>query len=179
MATFSLRYARAFQQVAVGRQLDTNAVRSQLADFADTFDGSRELSEFLLNPSLAQADKLKVLDAVAGRIGMDGTVRNFIAVLMDHERLSSLREVVEEYGVIADEANGIHEVEIVSANPLTTEGRNLLKWKAGELAGSDVRVLWTEDAALLGGAIIRVGSRVYDGSVRGQLEQLKQHLTNA
>lgn len=179
MATFASRYARAFEQVAAARQLDGNAVRAQLADFAGTFDSSRELREFLLNPSLAQADKLKVLDAISGRIGMNSTVRNFIAVLMDHERLDALHEVVAEYGVLADEANGIHEVEITSAKPLTQDERNLLQWKAGELAGSDVRVRWTEDAALLGGAVIKLQSRVYDGSVRGQLEQMKQHLANA
>lgn len=179
MATFASRYARAFQQVAASRNLDSNAVRAQLADFAGTFDDSRELREFLLNPSLAQADKLKVLDAISSRIGMDATVRNFIAVLMDHERLNALHEVVAEYSVIADEASGIHEVEITSAKPLSQDERNLLQWKAGELAGSDVRVLWAEDASLLGGAVIKLQSRVYDGSVRGQLEQMKQHLANA
>lgn len=179
MATFASRYARAFQQVAVARHLDGTALRTQLADFAGTFDNSRELREFLLNPSLPQTDKLKVLDAISGRIGLDGTVRNFIAVLMDHERLDALREVVAEYGVLADEANGIHEVEITSAKPLSDAERNLLQWKAGELAGSNVRVRWAEDAALLGGAVIKLQSRVYDGSVRGQLEQMKQHLTNA
>lgn len=176
MATFTLRYARAFQQVAAAQNLNVDAVRSQLADFAGTFDDSRELREFLLNPSLPQADKLKVLDAVSARIGMDKPVRNFIAVLMDHERLHFLREITEEYGSLADEANGIHEVEITSAKTLSDDERNMLQWKAGELAGTNVRVQWTEDAALLGGAIIRLGSTVYDGSVRGQLQQLKQHL---
>ncbi len=176
MATFTLRYARAFQQVAAAQHLDVNATRSQLADFAQTFENSRELREFLLNPSLPQADKLKVLDAVSTRVGLDRSVRNFLAVLMDHERLASLREIADEYGTLADEADGIHEVEIVSAKPLSEDERNLLQWKAGELAGSDVRVQWSEDAALLGGAVIRLGSRVYDGSVRGQLQQMKQHL---
>lgn len=176
MATFTLRYARAFQQVTSAQRMNTDELRAQLADFAETFEGSRELREFLLNPSLPQADKLKVLDAVSARVGMDRTVRNFVAVLMDHERLHFLREIVDEYGALADGASGIHDVEIVSAKTLPEEERNLLKGRAGELAGGDVRVQWTEDAALLGGAIIRLGSRVYDGSVRGQLEQLKQHL---
>lgn len=176
MATFTLRYARAFQQVAVAQNLNVDAVRSQLSDFGKTFDDSRELREFLLNPSLPQADKLKVLDAIGGRIGLEKTVRNFIAVLMDHDRLHFLSEIVDEYSTLADEANGIREVEIVSAKPLTDDERNLLQGKAGELAGTQVRVQWSEDAALLGGAVIRLGSRVYDGSVRAQLQQMKQHL---
>ena len=179
MAAFELRYARAFQQVAQAQGLDNEEVRQQLADFSATVHGSRELREFLSNPSLEPADKLKVLDAVVGRVGMTKTVRNFIAVLMDHGRLESLDAVVAEYQTMADEANGIAEVEIVSAKPLAEDERNLLQWKAGELAGSNVRVRWSEDASLLGGAVIRLGSRVYDGSVRGQLEQMKQHLAGA
>ena len=176
MAIFTLRYARAFQQVATAQNLNTDVLRGQLQDFGATFDASRELREFLLNPSLQQSDKLKVLDAIASRIGMEKTVRNFIAVLMDHQRLDALHEIVEEYGVLADEAKGIEDVEIVSAKQLSEEERLLLMLKAGELAGSDVRVTWSQDEALLGGAIIRLRSRVYDGSVRGQLQQMQQHL---
>jgi F-type H+-transporting ATPase subunit delta len=176
MAAFELRYARAFQQVAAAQKLNIDAVRGQLADFAATFDGSRQLREFLMNPTLSQPDKLKVLDAVAVKVGLDKPVRNFIAVLMDHGRLEFLKEISAEYGVIADEANGISEVEIVSAKQLDTTERTLLEDKASQLAGSKVRVTWAEDAALLGGAVIKVGSQVYDGSVRAQLQQMKAHL---
>ena len=176
MSAFSLRYARAFQQVAAAQHLHRDDVRRQLADFSGTLHSSRDLHEFLLNPSLAQEDKLKMLDALSGRIGLDRTVRNFIAVLMEHQRLSALDEIIAEYQTIADEANGVAEVEIVSAKPLGDAERGLLQGKAGELAGSDVRVTWSEDAALLGGAVIKLGSRVYDGSVRAQLQQMKQQM---
>ena len=179
MSVFSLRYARAFEQVAAAQHLEGDAVRQQLTDFSATLAVSRDLREFLGNPSLEPSDKLKVLDAVAARVGMSRTVRNFIAVLMEHERLGALDEVVAEYMTLADEARGIAEVEIVSAKALAEDERNLLRWKAGELAGSDVRVTWSEDASLLGGAVIRLGSQVFDGSVRGQLEQMKAHLAGA
>ena len=179
MAAFALRYARAFQQVVVEQRLDRDAVRRQLADFAGTLDTSRELREFLGNPSLGQPDKLKMLDAIGGRIDLDKPVRNLIAVLMDHGRLGALDEIIREYETLADASNGIVEVEITSAKPLAIDERTLLQQKAGELAGSEVRVAWSEDAALIGGAVIRLGSRVYDGSVRGQLAQMKQHLAGA
>ncbi len=179
MSVFSLRYARAFQQVVAAQHLDRDAVRQQLSDFSATLAASRDLREFLGNPSLEHTDKLKVLDAVVARVGMDKTVRNFVAVLMQHERLSALDEIVAEYKTISDEANGIAEVQIISAKPLAEDERNLLQWKAGELAGSDVRVTWSEDASLLGGAVIRLGSQVFDGSVRGQLQQMKEHLAGA
>lgn len=176
MAAFELRYARAFQQVAAAQNLNIDAVRQQVADFAATLDGSRELREFLLNPALAHEDKIKVLDAVAGRVGLEKSVRNFVAVLMDHGRLESLKEIAAEFSTIADEANGIAEAEITSAKQLTEAEKQLLGGKAGQLAGSRVRVTWHQDAALLGGAVIKLGSQVYDGSVRGQLQQLKRHL---
>lgn len=176
MAAFELRYARAFQQVAAAQNLNIDSIRQQVADFAGTLDSSRELREFLLNPALAHEDKVKVLDAIAARVGMEKSVRNFVAVLMDHGRLESLREIAAEFSTIADEANGIAEAEITSAKPLTEEEKQLLGGKAGQLAGSRVRVTWQQDPSLLGGAVIKLGSQVYDGSVRGQLQQMKRHL---
>ncbi len=64
---------------------------------AGTLAGSRELREVLMNPSIATEQKLKVLDAIAGRIGMFPQVRNFIAVIMDHRRLAELNEILAEY----------------------------------------------------------------------------------
>jgi F-type H+-transporting ATPase subunit delta len=179
MAAFELRYARAFQQVTAAQGMNIDAIRSQLTDFAATFEASRNLREFLLNPSLPHEDKLKVLDALATRVGLDKTVRNFVAVLMDHDRLHSLRDIVAEYSTLADEANSVAEVEITSAKPLESAERDLLESKAAQLAGGKVRVTWTENAALLGGAVIRLGSSVYDGSVRGQLQGMKAHLAGA
>lgn len=179
MSAFALRYARAFQQVSAEQHLNGDAVRTQLADFSGTFHASHELREFLANPSLESSEKLRVLDAIASRIGLDRTVRNFVAVLMDHGRLGSLDEIIVEYERLVDEAGGIAEAEITSARPLDEDERGLLAAKAGELAGSKVRVAWREDAGLLGGATIRLGSRVFDGSVRGQLEQMRQHLAGA
>lgn len=176
MAAFELRYARAFHQVVSSSGLNPEQVRHQLGDFQGTFAGSHELREFLSNPSLSQAQKLQVLDAVGSRVGLDKPVRNFIAVLMDHGRLSSLAEIIREYETIEDEANGISEVEILSARPLSNDEQDTLGAKAAELAGTRVRVAWKQDTSLLGGAVIRVGSRVYDGSVRAQLEGMKQHL---
>ncbi len=179
MSAFALQYARALQQVAREQQIPADAVRQQLADLSGTLGSSHELREFLGNLSLGQADKLKVLDAVAQRTGMGQTVRNFAAVLMDHNRLGALDDMIAEYQTLADAADSIGEAEITSAKPLAQEQRDLLEGKAGELAGTRVRVAWREDASLLGGAVIQIGSRIYDGSVRGQLEQMKQHLAGA
>jgi F-type H+-transporting ATPase subunit delta len=179
MSALTLRYAHAFASVAASNHLDANAAQQQLRDFSETFTGSTELREVLMNPSIANEQKLKVLDAIAGRIGMFPQVRNFLAVIMDHQRLSELEEILTEYHAVADEQSGVAEAEITSAHPLNDQDRAELEAQVAKLAGGQVRATYRQDATLLGGAVVRLGSTVYDGSLRGQFRQLKQRLVNA
>jgi F-type H+-transporting ATPase subunit delta len=179
MSVLSLRYAHAFAAVATSSNLDTTAVQQQLQDFSGTLAGSRELQEVLMNPSIPNEQKLKVLDAISGRIGMFPQVRNFLAVIMHHQRLDELDEILTEYHAVADEQAGLAEAEITSAYPLNEQDRAELESQVTKLAGGRIRATYHEDASLLGGAVVRLGSTVYDGSVRARLQQLKQTLVNA
>jgi F-type H+-transporting ATPase subunit delta len=179
MSVLSLRYAHAFAAVAASSRLDVAAAQQQLDDFSKTLAGSRDLREVLMNPSIANEQKLKVLDAISGRIGMFPQVRNFIAVIMNHQRLVELDEILTEYHAVADEAANTAEAEITSALPLNSQDRAELEAQVARLAGGRVRTTYLQDATLLGGAVVRIGSMVYDGSIRAQLQQLKQKLVNA
>jgi F-type H+-transporting ATPase subunit delta len=179
MSVLSLRYAHAFASVAASGHLDVVAAQQQLSDFSGTLAGSRELREVLMNPSIANEQKLKVLDAIAGRIGMFPQVRNFIAVIMDHQRLDELDEILTEYHAVADDQSGLTEAEVTSARPLNDNDRAELEAQVQKLAGGRIRTTYSQDATLLGGAVVRIGSTVYDGSIRAQLQQLKQKLVNA
>ena len=179
MSVLSLRYAHAFASVAASGHLDAAAAEQQLADFGGTLAGSRELREVLMNPSIANEQKLKVLDAIAGRIGMFPQVRNFLAVIMDHQRLAELDEILTEYHAVADDQSGLTEAEVTSARPLNDEDRAELEAQVAKLAGGRVRTTYFQDPSLLGGAVVNIGSTVYDGSIRTQLQQLKQKLVNA
>jgi F-type H+-transporting ATPase subunit delta len=179
MSVLSLRYAHAFAAVAASTKLDVAAAQQQLNDFSATLAGSHDLREVLMNPSIPNEQKLKVLDAIAQRIGMFPQVRNFIAVIMDHQRLAELDEILTEYHAVADETSGLTEAEITSALPLNGQDRTELEAQVAKLAGGRVRTTYLQDATLLGGAVVRIGSTVYDGSIRGQLQQLKQKLVNA
>jgi F-type H+-transporting ATPase subunit delta len=179
MSVLSLRYAHAFASVAASAHLDAVAAQQQLGDFSGTLAGSRDLREVLMNPSIANEQKLKVLDAIAGRIGMFPQVRNFIAVIMNHQRLDELEAILNEYHVLADEQSNMAEAEITSARPLNDQDRAELETQVAKLAGGRVRATYHQDATLLGGAVLRLGSTVYDGSIRGQLQRLKQKLVNA
>jgi F-type H+-transporting ATPase subunit delta len=179
MSALTLRYAHAFASVAASNKLDSGAAQQQLRDFSETLAGSRELREVLMNPSIVNEQKLKVLDGIAGRIGMFPQVRNFLAVIMDHHRLAELDEILMEYHAVADEQAGMAEAEITSAHPLNEQDRAELEAQVSRVAGGKVRATYRQDATLLGGAVVRIGSTVYDGSLRGQFQQLKQRLVNA
>lgn len=179
MASVAPRYARAFAEVADASHLDTVVTQQQLRDFAQTLADSGELREILENPSIEMAGKLKVLDALAGRMAMFPQVRNFIAVILEHQRLAELDEILTEYKQVSDEHAGATEARITSARPLNTEDRAQLEAQIAKLAGARVSASYAEDATLLGGAVVEIGSTVYDGSLRAQLQQLKQKLVNA
>jgi len=179
MASSAPRYARAFAEVAESAKLDTAAVQQQLRDFADTLAGSSELRELLENPSIEMPKKLKVLDAIAQRIGMFPQVRNFMAVIIEHHRLGELNEIIDEYRRISDERAGITEARITSARPLENAARTQLESQISKLTGGPVRASYAEDPALLGGAVVEIGSTIYDGSIKAQLDQLKNRLINA
>src|SRR5271154_3226936 len=123
MSVIALRYAHAFASVAESSHLDTDAAQQQMKDFAGTLADSHELREVLMNPSIANDQKLKVLDAIAGRIGMFPQVRNFIAVIMNHQRLAELDEILDEYHTVVDDQSGIADAEITSAHPLNDDDR--------------------------------------------------------
>ncbi len=176
---FAPKYANAFAQVAAQHGLDIHAAQQQMKDFATTLAESHPLREILSDPSVPSEQKLSVLDALAERLGMVREVRNFIAVIMDHQRLGSLSEILDEYDQVADTRGGVADAEVTTARDLNQDDRLSLEAEVARLAGSRVRVSYTQDAALLGGAVIRIGSTVYDGSVRAQLEQLKQSLVAA
>jgi len=180
MAAIDTRYARAFAAVVADQKLDIVAAQGELNDFVETLDASAELREVLENPSIPEPQKLKVLDAIAAKAGMSKTVRNFIATIAAHQRLHELREMVASIATLADAESSVAEAEIVSAKALDAGSRSLLEEQIAKLTGlKQVKAVYSEDAALLGGAVVTIGSTVYDGSVRAQLQQLKAKLVAA
>jgi len=176
MSIFASRYARAFADAVEGAKLDAAVVDRQLDDFAFAWNESPELRQLFENPVFPAGQKIGVLDKLNERIGLSQLVRNFLAVLIDHDRIAAFNEVVFEYRREMDRRRGIFEVEILSARQLGEEERKELESRVGELAGGQVKATYREDKALLGGAIVTIGSTVYDGSIRGRLDQLKEEL---
>ncbi|HEX7158607.1 MAG TPA: ATP synthase F1 subunit delta [Edaphobacter sp.] len=179
MSAVALRYAQAFASVVASQKLDPLATERQLADINDTLAESQALREVLSNPAIPSDQKLRVLDAIAARLGLFPQVRNFLAVIMDHQRINVLQDILAEYHGLADEQAGLAEAEITTARPLDDRDRAELEAQVARLAGGRVRATYREDTSLLGGAVVRIGSTVYDGSIRAQLLGLRQKLINA
>jgi len=176
MAAFVSRYARAFLDVVTSARLDTAALDRQLADFEATWDGSPELQTFFQNPAVAAVQKVAILDKLNARLGMQKELRNLIAVLINHDRIGSMHEVAAAYRAALQEQMGIRQAEIVTARELSGEERSSLLEGVGKLAGAKIQAEFKLDQSILGGAVVRIGSTVYDGSVRGRLERLKEAL---
>jgi len=176
MAAFVSRYARAFFDVVTEKKLDPAAIDRQFNDFLATWEGSQELRNFFINPSIAAVQKVAFLDTLNVKLGMQKELRNLIAVLIDNDRIIGVNEVAAAYRQLLQEQLGIYPAEILTARELGAEERNTLIAEVGKLAGGKVDATFKQDASILGGTVVRIGSTVYDGSIRGRLERLRQEL---
>jgi F-type H+-transporting ATPase subunit delta len=177
MAAFAVRYASAFLDVATAAKLDTAAIEAQLTDFLATWDTSAELRTFFSNPAIPAIQKVGILDKLNAKLGLQKELRNLLAVLIDHNRIGAVHEVADAYRRLLQERKGIRRAEIVTARELGKAEREALVAEIAKLAGSLIAASFTLDASILGGTVVRIGSTVYDGSVRGRLDRLKEALT--
>lgn len=176
MPAFESHYARALADVVTAAKLDTAAVERQLHDFLATWDGSKELREVFENPAIAVDLKVSILDKMNAKMGMARELRNFIAVLIKNDRIAHVHEVAEAFRTELDARQGIREAEIVTARELGEQERGELLAGVGKMAGARIQASFRQDASILGGVIVRIGSTVYDGSVKGRLERLREEL---
>jgi F-type H+-transporting ATPase subunit delta len=176
MAAFVSRYARAFADVVAEFHLGAPEVDKQLTDFLASWDESAELREVFNDPSVPSEQKIAVLDAMKGKLKLAPQVRNLLAVLVDHGRIGAVHEVVVEYRKELQTRLGISHAEVITARKLSSEDKAALLQHVGELAKGQVEATFTQDESILGGVVVRIGSTVYDGSVLGRIERLKEVL---
>jgi F-type H+-transporting ATPase subunit delta len=177
MAAVASRYARAMADVIAAAKLDASLAVAQLRSLAAAFQESRELREVWESPAIPVEQKCKVLDALAAKVGVsDRPVRNFIAVLISQGRIALLPEVAQQVEFELNSRGGRIDAEIVSARELGPEQRSSLLAEISRLTGKIILPRYVTDQSLIGGVTVRVGSTIYDGSVRGQLQRIRQQL---
>ena len=179
MAAVLGRYARAFAEVAVKQKLNPEKTVAELAQVATLMNESRELRNVLANPAVSREQKLKLLDAIMNRMQGSKVLRNFLAVLIDQRRIGNIGELTELFKQELDRRMGIADAKVSSVRALTAAEKKTLEAQLAEITGKTVRATYSEDASLLGGVLVRVGSTIYDGSVHGRLQRMRQELANA
>jgi F-type H+-transporting ATPase subunit delta len=171
----SLQYANALADVALA-QGAADAALKQLGDFAAAFGVSGELRNFLTSPGVPRETKHEVIEKIAGRIGAGKIIRNFLFVIADHRRTHILPEIVASFQEVIRQRQGIVEVEICSAIELSAAQKNRFAQTLERLTGKKIDAKYSLDPALLGGAVVRVGDTIYDGSVRSSLNEMRARL---
>ena len=139
---------------------------------------SADLRRVWENPAVPAEQKRKLLDAIVHREGIDHHARNLIAVLIDRRRVQFLGRIVEQIKKELDTRMGFAEAHITSARELGDTEKSALETQIEKVTGKKVRAQFGLDATLLGGAVVRVGSTIYDGSVKGQLEKIKEAISS-
>ena len=169
------RYARALADVA-GETADYRRVLDDLNAFDVVYGESADLRQLFEAPSVATADKLRVLDQVLHRLGSTLASSNFLRVLVKNHRMTHFEEISLAFRRVANQRLGIVEVKITSATELAPPEREALKVHFQELTGKQVEMQFSLDPDLVGGVRAQVGSTVYDGSVRGALDRFREQL---
>jgi F-type H+-transporting ATPase subunit delta len=149
-----------------------------LRTIASLLAQSSDLRRVWENPAIPAEQKRRVLDVVAERDGVLKQVRNLVALLIDHRRIHFLEPIIAQLEKELDARLGFAEAHITSARELGDAEKREFEAQVQKLTGKKVRAHYGQDASLLGGAVVRVGSTIYDGSVKGQLERLKEALSS-
>jgi F-type H+-transporting ATPase subunit delta len=181
--TVARRYAAALTDLVLAAKLpadkqraEAQKAREQLSGFATLLVQNPPLRNVLASPAVPREKKLALLDALRGRLGLSPITRNFLAVLLDHRRLDLLEGVLEAFDRVVYSRLGIVPVEVTTAFSLDHKQKNQVEERWRALAGAQVELRYRENAAILGGAVARLGSTIYDASLRAQLRRLQQQL---
>jgi len=177
VASVANTYARAFADVVLSARLDANRAIGGLRRIAGLLAESTELRRVWENPAVPGDQKRKLLDAIVHREGIEPHVRNLMAVLIDHRRVPLLSRITEQLEKELDARLGFAEAHITSARELADAEKRALEAQIEKVTGKKIRTRFGLDASLLGGAVVRVGSTIYDGSVKGQLEKIREAIS--
>lgn len=177
MQTVARRYATALADVVTARD-EARKVQTELTAWEELMQSNEQLIEVFRNPTIPYEQKRKVLNALIARTGVSRTTANFLQVLLQNHRLAELNEVNRRFAHVLDERSGVVSAEVTTARPVSQPLQETLRAKLTALTGKRVRLSFTTDEDLIGGITTRIGSTIYDGSVRNQLEQVKERMVS-
>jgi F-type H+-transporting ATPase subunit delta len=148
----------------------------QLREFGAAYAESTELRTFLASPAVSMEAKHAVIEKIVARLGASKIIRNFLFVLADHRRTQLIPEVIAAFHQVIRQRQGVAEAEVSSAIELRTAQKKEMSATLARLTGKKIEAKYALDPALLGGAVVRIGDTIYDGSLRSRLNEMRARL---
>ena len=178
LSAVAARYANALADVVTSGSsaLNPQQAVAELQSFDAILRGSSELHNALLTPAVPASRKKAVVGRLADLLRLSRITRNFLFVLIDHRRITSLSDIIRMFEEVVDARLGFAQANVASAAELNDAERRALTERLERLTGKRIRMRFSLDPSLIGGAVARIGSTVYDGSVKAQLETLGRRL---
>lgn len=175
MKSASLQYANALADIALAQGAAEPALK-QLADFAAVYAESAELRNFLSSPAVDREAKHGVIEKLVARLGASKIIRNFLFVVVDHGRTHILPEMVAAFQEVVRQRQGIAEAEVSTAIELSAAQKAEFAFTLERMTGKRVEAKYSLEPALLGGAVVRIGDAIYDGSLRQRMNAMRASL---
>jgi len=179
MAAVASRYAKALMDVVMEQNIEPAMALQQLHDMVATIEQSADLLRVWETPGISSERKRALLDAIAQQARLIKPIRNFFAVLIDHGRIPMVAQIARQFETELNNELGFVEADITSSRPLSQDEKHGLESQVAQLTGKTVRAKYDTNPELLGGAVVRVSSTIFDGSVRGQLQKLREQLASS
>lgn len=175
MQTVARRYATALADVVIANN-EAKEVRDEMSSWEQMMSENPTLLVVFSNPTIPYDQKQNVLSALIARAKLRSTSANFLQVLLRNQRLAELSEVNKRFALVLDERAGALSADVRTARPIPAAAQESLRIKLASMTGKNVRLSFSTDEELIGGIVTRIGSTIYDGSVRNQLERARVRL---
>lgn len=173
--TVARRYASALADAVLAGG-EAREIQEELVRWESMIQGSELFREVLSNPTINYDQKRSVLEEMIRRTKVRTATANFLRILLKNQRLTELSEINKRFAQILDERSGVVAAEVTTARPISEEVQQVLEQRLASITGKKVRFSFAIDESIIGGMIARIGSTVYDGSVRNQLRQVEGRL---
>jgi F-type H+-transporting ATPase subunit delta len=173
--TVARRYAAALADVLLASG-SPRQVQDELISWESMIQSSELLQQVLGNPTVAYEQKRGLLEELIKRTKIQKSTANFLRLLLKNQRLTELAEINKRLAQVLDERSGVVAAQVTTARPVSEEMKKSLNGRLAMITGKEVRLSFAIDETLIGGMVTRIGSTVYDGSIRNQLSQLETKL---
>lgn len=171
----SKRYAKAL--LSLGKEDGKyQQYGDDLRDFSSFYTENAEFAQSVSNPVFTTEDRKHILNFVLGKTRYSGTVKNFLNLLLDKNRIDAVAGIYTHYEKLTDEVSNIARAEVITPGPLSEDAKGKLEKVLEALTSRQVKMATREDKALIGGIVVKIGDLVLDGSVKAQLRVLKESL---